>query len=485
MSTILKKVSCFFAIFAIACSSVMAAQLLVGQQTYTSTFGNGGYTTVSLTPSFSQAPVVFVLPTTQGGDPANVRVRNVGTTSFQATPTEPHRQDGPHVAMQSTSFAVDKGNFNLPDGTAFEVSSVNVSAQQFGVLNDGSTAGTPSWHQVNFNVPFDTAPIVVATIQTMNNEVGENGQVPPAVSSLPFLDVAIRQVTNTGFQVALERSEIENGSVVTAETIGYLAMENATGTFTDSNGDSVEYKAFSHNGVRGWDNPCVAASFPGGAFSTTPIVMASKRTRNNPDGGWVRRCSLNSSGIGIKIDEDRETEGDNERGISLAQAESISVIAFSRDFELTALPQLTPDLSVSKQLRPLSDPVNGITNPKSIPGAVVEYSITVTNSGTGTTDLNTFKIDDVIPSNTSLVVSGLPCGGAVQIVDGTPSSGLSCGTVEFSQDGVNFGYTPTASGSNNTDSSVTHIRIRPNDNFNVATPGSSPNATFRFRIELN
>ena len=243
-------------------SSAMSAQLLVGQQSYNSTFGGGGFTSVTLIPNFTQTPAVFVLPTTQGGDPSNVRVRNINTTSFQAAPTEPHREDGPHVAMQSTSIAVDKGNFTFPDGTKFEVGTANITDQQFGTGNPG----TSSWHQVTFNVAFNVAPIVVATIQTMNNEVGESGNFPPAVSSLPFLDVAIRNVTTTGFQLALERSEIQDGSVVTPETIAYLAMDPATGSFVDTNGNTVEYKAFSYDGARGWTDGCITSNFPGGAF---------------------------------------------------------------------------------------------------------------------------------------------------------------------------------------------------------------------------
>ncbi|MGK0273468.1 MAG: putative repeat protein (TIGR01451 family) [Cocleimonas sp.] len=467
--------------FLSAYSSLMAAQLLVGQQTYNSTFGSGGFTTVPLSPSFSSTPVVFVLPTTQGGDPSNVRVRNINASSFQAAPTEPHRQDGPHVAMQSTSISVDKGNYTLPDGTKFEVDTTSFSDQQFGTDN----SGTSSWHQVFFNVAFNSAPIVVATIQTMNNEVGESGQLPPAVSSLPFIDVAIRNITTTGFEVSLERSEIADGAVVSPETVGYMAMEPATGSFVDSNNNSIVYKAYSYSGARGWDNNCVSSTFPGGVFSSTPVVMASKRTRNNPDGGWVRRCSLSNSQIGIKIDEDRETEGDNERGTTAAEAESISVIAFSSSFVLDFLPTYVPILEVSKQSETLSDPVNSTTNPKSIPGAIVEYEITVTNTGQGEADAGTFVLNDVIPSNTSLIVSGFSCGSAVSFIDGSPSSGLACGTVEFSQDGSNYSYSPTPVGPNNTDSSVRYIRIKPNNAFNASVSGSTPNVTFKFRVELN
>ena len=95
-----------------------------------------------------------------------------------------------------------------------------------------------------------------------------------------------------------------------------------------------------------------------------------------------------------------------------------------------------PVFEVSKQITTLSDPINANTNPKSIPGAIKEYAITVTNTGEGEADEDTLILDDKIPVNTSLVVGGLSCGNAVQLIDGTPSSGLSCGTVEFSQDGI-------------------------------------------------
>jgi len=54
-------------------------------------------------------------------------------------------------------------------------------------------------------------------------------------------------VTTTGFEVGLGRSEIEDGSVITPETIGYMSMEPATGSYVDANSNNVVYKAFSYN----------------------------------------------------------------------------------------------------------------------------------------------------------------------------------------------------------------------------------------------
>ena len=60
----------YLAVFVFSHYSLMAAQLIVGNQSYNSTFGSGGFTIVPLSPSFAQPPVVFVLPTIQDGDPS-------------------------------------------------------------------------------------------------------------------------------------------------------------------------------------------------------------------------------------------------------------------------------------------------------------------------------------------------------------------------------------------------------------------------------
>lgn len=41
----------------------------------------------------------------------------------------------------------------------------------------------------------------------------------------------------------------------------------------------------------------------------------------------------------------------------------------------------TAKISVKKEMTPYSDPVNGTTNPRAIPGAIVTYTLTVTNEG--------------------------------------------------------------------------------------------------------
>ncbi len=70
-----------------------------------------------------------------------------------------------------------------------------------------------------------------------------------------------------------------------------------------------------------------------------------------------------------------------------------------------------PSFTVAKSVLLVSDPVNGTTLPKAIPGAVVQYSILVTNSGAGTATNNTTVITDPIPANTRLFVGDLGVAG--------------------------------------------------------------------------
>jgi uncharacterized repeat protein (TIGR01451 family) len=61
----------------------------------------------------------------------------------------------------------------------------------------------------------------------------------------------------------------------------------------------------------------------------------------------------------------------------------------------------TATLGVSKTSTVISDPVNGATNPKAIPLAVMEYAIAVSNSGSQAATLQ--SVNDPIPANTTFL----------------------------------------------------------------------------------
>lgn len=135
----------------------------------------------------------------------------------------------------------------------------------------------------------------------------------------------------------------------------------------------------------------------------------------------------------------------------------------------------TTSLSATKVSTVIADPVNGSTNPKAIPGAVIDYLISIGNTGQVEVDSGAVSIVDTVPAGSKLCLADLVSGaGPVLFSDGSPSSGLSYnftalnnGTddLAFSADGgVSFSYVPTAD-ANGCDQNVTHFRVQPSGSF--------------------
>ena len=155
-----------------------------------------------------------------------------------------------------------------------------------------------------------------------------------------------------------------------------------------------------------------------------------------------------------------------------------------------------PVLTLVKSSTVFSDPLNGTTNPKRIPGSFVDYSIAATNSGAGAVDANTVFVIDPIPANTELFVgdiTGVAGSGPVSFTQGSTASGLSYtygsladagDDVSFSNNGgSSFAYTPVAN-ANGTDPAVTHIRVNPKSSFLGASGGNNPAFTVVFRVRV-
>jgi len=78
-------------------------------------------------------------------------------------------------------------------------------------------------------------------------------------------------------------------------------------------------------------------------------------------------------------------------------------------------------LAVTKNVALISDPFNNTTNPKAIPGAVMEYTILVTNSST-VQDATGVSVSDNIPANTSFLPGSIQLNGG-----GLPDSNFIAG----------------------------------------------------------
>ena len=124
-----------------------------------------------------------------------------------------------------------------------------------------------------------------------------------------------------------------------------------------------------------------------------------------------------------------------------------NIVAGTPNNQIVALHDISyttsPNFSLLKQSATESDPVSVSAPFFNIPGAAVIYSITMTNAGSGTADAGSIFIEDSIPANTVLFVGDLVGGLPVEFIDGTPSSNVSLGNIEFSNDGgISYNYDP-------------------------------------------
>ncbi len=146
-----------------------------------------------------------------------------------------------------------------------------------------------------------------------------------------------------------------------------------------------------------------------------------------------------------------------------------------------------PNLLVTKVARTLSDPVNGTINPKTIPGAIVEYTISVTNSGPGAADANSVRIFDPVPANTELYVD-TNGGDPIRFVDVGNTSGLSfdyATNANFSNQpgGTPLGYSPTAD-DDGFDAAVTAFSLSPTGALAASSGGVNPSFSFVFLVRV-
>jgi uncharacterized repeat protein (TIGR01451 family) len=147
-----------------------------------------------------------------------------------------------------------------------------------------------------------------------------------------------------------------------------------------------------------------------------------------------------------------------------------------------------PILQVTKTVTTLSDPINGMSSPNPIPGAIVEYTITVVNQGVGPADADSLIITDPLPLNTALFVSTLS-GDPITFSNGSPPSGLSydfATNVTFSDQvggGAPFNHPPAPDGQGY-DAAITGYRIAPTGAMDGDSGSGLPSFTVVFRLRI-
>lgn len=104
------------------------------------------FTSITFKQTYSEPPAVFILPSSEGNNPASVRIKNITTDGFEMVSVEPAGDNGRHIAMNIQYLAISYGNHTLPDGQPIKVGVVNTSAVQHGK----GVVGETHWQSISF-----------------------------------------------------------------------------------------------------------------------------------------------------------------------------------------------------------------------------------------------------------------------------------------------------------------------------------------------
>ena len=160
------------------------------------------------------------------------------------------------------------------------------------------------------NTSFASAPGVLVQLQTKNNY--SNGQ-PLWLSTIAF------SPTEQGFSLILDRSEItQNAVLAQSEDVAFVAglgqgFVNGRKFWLGDGSTRNTLGELDDNVIKPITEGCLQVSdFEVSGFKSAPVLLASKRTRNGNNGGWLRRCSVTKTGVALINEEDMQR--DPERG---------------------------------------------------------------------------------------------------------------------------------------------------------------------------
>ena len=224
---------------------------------------------VNFSSQFIDPIVVANPPSTNGTDPAVIRIRNVDNSGFEIRIQEWDYLDGTHTSETVGYLVMERGCFTLADGTRLE-------AGQF------ETNKTGSFGQVSFNQTFQKAPVVITSISSFNES--------DAVAA------RLRNINTQGFDFCMQEQE-SNSKNHTSESIDYIAWEPSAG-----NMDGLTYEiGKTANTVK---NNFYTIKFSR-SFSNDPIFVADMQTADAMDTANVRWQNKDINAIEVKIDEEQ------------------------------------------------------------------------------------------------------------------------------------------------------------------------------------
>jgi uncharacterized repeat protein (TIGR01451 family) len=307
------------------------------------------------------------------------------------------------VQAAGTASGTSVSNLATVDYAVGGVTQVPIESSPAGNSTAGAGNGAPTSfvvdNRVDLTVAEDGAVVTqvgpgqtdTVTTFTVTNTGNTAQDYALGIANLTPADGAVLGNVDTGLDVSNFRIRVDG---------------NANGTYEPATDVGTFVSALAADGtVRVF----VLADIPLGALDNatanvrlTAVTHVAGSGASNP---VVETAGANTSGVDVVFaDTGRDAQESAADGYRVASAQ----------------------LTISKASSVLSDPLNGTSNPKVVPGAVVEYSVTVANSGTQ--PASGLRITDVLSTDLTLV-NGAYASGAADVaveVGVGPATTLFC-----------------------------------------------------------
>ncbi|MEZ8465137.1 DUF6701 domain-containing protein [Vibrio splendidus] len=250
--------------------------------------------------SSSQATIKQLLPP---HDAACVRLKqnNKGQWRCSTNASDPLVEyvDAP---MENIDYLViEPGVLEFDSGAKLVAGTVDYNRTYSNVGGGSNNSKLVQFSDFGLSSNFSSSPGVLVQIQSLSNMQGS--------APVWLTPIALNPTTNA-FNLVLDRSEVSSNAQLTSnEQVAFVAglgegfingQKFWLGQGSTSNTLNIDDRV-----IKPITEGCqLVQDFSASGFSGIPTLLASKRTRNGNNGGWLRRCSVSKTGVALINEED-------------------------------------------------------------------------------------------------------------------------------------------------------------------------------------
>ncbi|MEZ9540936.1 DUF6701 domain-containing protein [Vibrio sp. 10N.286.48.C11] len=198
-------------------------------------------------------------------------------------------------------LVIEPGVLEFDSGAKLVAGTVDYNRTYSNVGGGSNNSKLVQFSDFGLSSNFSSSPGVLVQIQSLSNMQGS--------APVWLTPIALNPTTNA-FNLVLDRSEVSSNAQLTSnEQVAFVAglgegfingQKFWLGQGSTSNTLNIDDRV-----IKPITEGCqLVQDFSASGFSGIPTLLASKRTRNGNNGGWLRRCSVSKTGVALINEED-------------------------------------------------------------------------------------------------------------------------------------------------------------------------------------